>query len=41
MILFAAMFSCLDPVLTIASTLGFKEPFVYTSGKVITVVYVS
>ena len=28
MILFAAMFSCLDPVLTIASTLGFKEPFV-------------
>ena len=28
MILFAAMFSCLDPVLTIASTLGFKDPFV-------------
>lgn len=27
-ILFAAMFSCLDPVLTIASALGFKEPFV-------------
>ena len=27
-ILFAAMFSCLDPVLTIASSLGFKEPFV-------------
>jgi HrpA-like RNA helicase len=29
MILFGAIFSCLDPVLTIASTLGFKEPFVY------------
>ncbi len=27
-ILFAAMFSCLDPVLTITSALGFKEPFV-------------
>ena len=27
-ILFGAIFSCLDPVLTIASTLGFKEPFV-------------
>ena len=27
-ILFAAMFSCLDPVLTIASSLGFKEPFI-------------
>ena len=27
-ILFAAMFSCLSPVLTIASSLGFKEPFV-------------
>jgi len=27
-ILFAAIFSCLDPVLTIASALGFKEPFV-------------
>ncbi|KAK3750637.1 hypothetical protein QZH41_012824, partial [Actinostola sp. cb2023] len=27
-ILFGAIFSCLDPVLTIASTLGFKDPFV-------------
>ena len=27
-ILFAAVFSCLDPVLTIASALGFKEPFI-------------
>ena len=27
-ILFGAVFSCLDPVLTIASALGFKEPFV-------------
>jgi ATP-dependent RNA helicase DHX36 len=27
MILFGAIFSCLDPVLTIASALGFKEPF--------------
>lgn len=26
-ILFGAIFSCLDPVLTIASALGFKEPF--------------
>jgi len=28
-ILFGAIFSCLDPVLTIASTLGFRDPFVY------------
>ena len=28
MILFGAMFACLDPVLTIASALGFKDPFV-------------
>ena len=28
MILFGAMFSCVDPVLTVASALGFKEPFV-------------
>lgn len=28
MILFGAMLSCLDPVLTIAAALGFKEPFV-------------
>ena len=27
-ILFGAIFSCLDPILTIASALGFKEPFV-------------
>ena len=28
MILFGAIFSCLDPVLTVASVLGFKDPFV-------------
>lgn len=28
MILFGAMFSCVDPVLMVASALGFKEPFV-------------
>eukprot|EP00794_Sanderia_malayensis_P015883 gene15883-17483_t len=28
MILFGAMFSCLDPVLTVASSLGFKDPFI-------------
>ena len=28
MILFGAIFSCLDPVLTVSSSLGFKEPFV-------------
>ena len=28
MMLFGAMFSCVDPVLTVASALGFKEPFV-------------
>ncbi|XP_020915911.1 ATP-dependent DNA/RNA helicase DHX36 [Exaiptasia diaphana] len=33
MILFGAIFSCLDPVLTIASTLGFKDPFVYPLEK--------
>lgn len=27
MILFAAIFSCLDPVLTVAASLDFKEPF--------------
>ena len=27
-ILFGAIFSCLSPVLTIASSLGFKEPFI-------------
>ena len=29
MILFGAVFSCLDPVLTVSSTLGFKDPFVF------------
>lgn len=29
MILFGAIFSCLDPVLTVASVLGFKDPFVF------------
>lgn len=28
MLLMAAIFSCLDPVLTVASCLSFKEPFV-------------
>jgi len=27
-ILFGAIFSCLDPVLTICAMLGFKDPFV-------------
>lgn len=27
MILFGAIFSCLDPVLTIAASLDFKDPF--------------
>lgn len=29
MILFGAIFSCLDPVLAVASVLGFKDPFVF------------
>ena len=29
MLLFGAIFSCLDPVLTVASVLGFKDPFVF------------
>lgn len=29
MILFGAIFSCLDPVLIVASVLGFKDPFVF------------
>jgi len=33
MILFGAIFSCLDPVLTIASSLGFKDPFFIPMGK--------
>jgi ATP-dependent RNA helicase DHX36 len=28
MILFGALFCCLDPVLTIAASLSFKDPFV-------------
>lgn len=32
-ILFGAIFSCLDPVLTVASVLGFKDPFVFPLGK--------
>eukprot|EP00795_Rhopilema_esculentum_P010997 gene10997-19837_t len=33
MILFGAIFSCLDPVLTVASSLGFKDPFFIPLGK--------
>ncbi|CAH1239477.1 DHX36 [Branchiostoma lanceolatum] len=33
MILFGAIFSCLDPVLTVAASLGFKDPFVIPLGK--------
>uniref|UniRef100_A0A8C6YPN1 ATP-dependent DNA/RNA helicase DHX36 n=1 Tax=Nothoprocta perdicaria TaxID=30464 RepID=A0A8C6YPN1_NOTPE len=33
MILFGALFCCLDPVLTIAASLGFKDPFVIPLGK--------
>uniref|UniRef100_S4RGX7 RNA helicase n=1 Tax=Petromyzon marinus TaxID=7757 RepID=S4RGX7_PETMA len=33
LILFGAMFSCLDPVLGIAACLGFKDPFVIPLGK--------
>ncbi|XP_033644979.1 ATP-dependent DNA/RNA helicase DHX36-like [Asterias rubens] len=33
MILFGAMFCCLDPVLTIAASLSFKDPFVIPLGK--------
>ncbi|XP_074635335.1 ATP-dependent DNA/RNA helicase DHX36-like isoform X1 [Acropora palmata] len=33
LILFGAIFSCLDPVLTVASVLGFKDPFVSPLGK--------
>lgn len=33
MILMAAIFSCLDPVLTIAASLSFKDPFVIPLGK--------
>ena len=28
MLLFAAMFSCLDPILTIAASLSFKDAFI-------------
>ncbi|XP_022089221.1 ATP-dependent RNA helicase DHX36-like [Acanthaster planci] len=33
MILFGAMFCCLDPILTIAASLSFKDPFVIPLGK--------
>ena len=33
MILFGAIFRCLDPVLTIAAALSFKSPFVRPFGK--------
>ncbi|NXE95347.1 DHX36 helicase, partial [Menura novaehollandiae] len=33
MILFGALFCCLDPMLTIAASLGFKDPFVIPLGK--------
>ncbi|XP_075717638.1 LOW QUALITY PROTEIN: ATP-dependent DNA/RNA helicase DHX36 [Rhinoderma darwinii] len=33
MILFGALFCCLDPVLTIAASLSFKDPFVVPLGK--------
>ncbi|CAM4598477.1 unnamed protein product [Lepidochelys olivacea] len=33
MILFGALFCCLDPVLTIAASLSFKDPFVIPLGK--------
>ncbi|CAI9565361.1 unnamed protein product [Staurois parvus] len=33
MILFGALFGCLDPVLTIAASLSFKDPFVIPLGK--------
>lgn len=33
MILFGALFCCLDPVLTIAASLSFKDPFIIPLGK--------
>ncbi|CAK8696730.1 unnamed protein product [Clavelina lepadiformis] len=33
MLLFGAIFSCLDPILTIAASLSFKDPFVIPLGK--------
>uniref|UniRef100_UPI00358F2A3E ATP-dependent DNA/RNA helicase DHX36 n=1 Tax=Myxine glutinosa TaxID=7769 RepID=UPI00358F2A3E len=33
LILFGAMFGCLDPILTIAASLSFKDPFVIPLGK--------
>ncbi|XP_013390107.2 ATP-dependent RNA helicase DHX36-like isoform X2 [Lingula anatina] len=33
MILFGAMFCCLDPILTVAASLSFKDPFVVPLGK--------
>lgn len=33
MILMGALFSCLDPILSIASCLNFKDPFIFILGK--------
>ena len=33
MIIFGALFRCLDPILTIAAALSFKSPFVRPFGK--------
>jgi ATP-dependent RNA helicase DHX36 len=33
MILFGAMFSCLDPILSVAASLSFKDPFIVPLGK--------
>ena len=33
MLLFGAIFSCIDPILTIAASLSFKDPFVVPLGK--------
>lgn len=33
MILFGAIFSCLDPILSIAATLDYKDPFQVPMGK--------
>jgi ATP-dependent RNA helicase DHX29 len=33
MLLFGAMFQCLDPILTIAASLSFKSPFIRPFGK--------
>ena len=33
MMLYAAVFGCLDPVLTIAASVGFRSPFVFPVDK--------